>query len=297
MPWHMTAPETTDTTAMIAAAIGRAGQLATLPEIALEVMRVADDPQSTGDDLNRVLSNDPTLSARVLKIVNSAYYGVRREVTSIGTAIAILGFGAVKSIAIAASLTRMFKAGAIAGAFDARELWKHSIAVATASRLLATRSKAVEPNDAFLAGLMHDIGIIIEMQSCREAFTQVITDVAGDAALGFRDAETRHVGANHEAFGEALCVTWRFPLALQRVTAYHHRPLELPEADRALTAIVHVADQLAVRAAVGYGRTVDLDAIDPVLLAALNLSDGDLDSVVAVLAEQVAAVFPLLTGE
>ncbi len=297
MQWRMTPPETADTTAMIAAAIGRAGQLATLPEIALEVMRVAEDPQSTGDDLNRVLSNDPTLSARVLKIVNSAYYGVRREVTSIGTAIAILGFGAVKSIAIAASLTRMFRSGAIAGPFDARELWKHSIAVATASRLLAARCKVVEPNDAFLAGLMHDIGIIVEMQACREAFTQVIAAVVSDAALSFRDAETAHLGADHEAFGGALCVTWRFPVALQQVTAYHHRPLELPIADRALTAIVHVADHLAARAGVGYARTVNIEAIDPVLLNALRLSDRDLDAVVDVLAEQVAAVFPLLTGE
>ncbi len=293
----MAAPETIDTTAMIAAAIGRAGQLATLPEIALEVMRVAEDPQSTGDDLNRVLSNDPTLSARVLKIVNSAYYGVRREVTSISTAIAILGFGAVKSIAIAASLTRMFRAGTIGGAFEARELWKHSIAVATASRLLASRCKLVEPSDAFLAGLMHDIGIIVEMQACRDAFTEVVTAVVHDEALGFRDAEVQFIGANHEAFGEALCVTWRFPLALQQVTAYHHRPLELHESDRALTAIVHVADHLALRAGVGYGRTVEGDAIAPAVLEALRLTEGDLDEVSAVLAERVAEVFPLLTGE
>jgi HD-like signal output (HDOD) protein len=290
----MTAPEATDTAAMIAAAIG---QLATLPEIALEVMRVAEDPQSTGDDLNRVLSNDPTLSARVLKIVNSAYYGVRREVTSISTAIAILGFGAVKSIAVAASLTRMFRAGHVAGAFEARELWKHSIGVATASRLLATRCKAVEPSDAFLAGLMHDIGIIVEMQSCREAFTDVVTAVVADAGLGFRDAETRYLGATHEAFGEALCVTWRFPLALQQVTAYHHRPLELPASERALAAIVHVADHLALRAGVGYGRTVEGEVIDPSILEALRLSDGDLTAVSDVLAERVGEVFPLLTGE
>ena len=293
----MTAPDTASAATMIAAAIGRAGQLATLPEIALQVMRVAEDPQSTGDDLNRVLSNDPTLSARVLKIVNSAYYGVRREVTSIGTAIAILGFGAVKSIAIAASLTRMFKAGTIAGAFEARELWKHSIAVATASRLLAARCKVVEPNDAFLAGLMHDIGIVVEMQSCREAFTEVVTAVVGEPSLGFRDAETRFIGANHEAFGEALCVTWRFPIALQRVTAYHHRPLELSDSVRALTAIVHVADHLAARAGVGYGRTVDGADIDRALLAALRLTDDDLDAVAGTLADQVAQVFPLLTGE
>ena len=293
----MTAPEVTDTAAMIAAAIGRAGQLATLPEIALEVMRVAEDPKSTGDDLNRVLSNDPTLSARVLKIVNSAYYGVRREVTSISTAIAILGFGAVKSIAIAASLTRMFKAGAIAGAFEARELWKHSIAVATASRLLATRCKAVEPSDAFLAGLIHDIGIVVELQACRDAFSAAVIAVAADASLDFRAAEDQFVGATHEAFGEALCATWRFPLPLQHVAAYHHRPREVDGVGSGLTRIVYVADHLASRAGVGYARTVSSEAIDATVLASLRLSPADLDAVVEELPAQVEAVFPLLTGE
>ncbi len=291
----VTAPITTPES--IAAAIARAGQLATLPEIALEVMRVAEDPQATGDDLIRVLSHDPTLSARVLKIVNSAYYGVRREVTSIGTAVALLGFGAVKSIAIAASLTRMFRAGAVSGGFEARELWKHSIAVATAARLLAQRVPGVEPSDAFLGGMMHDIGIVVELQACRDAFGDTIALVAADPAISFRDAERQCIGVSHEEFGAALCVAWRFPQLLQRVTGYHHRPLAVPTGFCAVTAIVHVADHLSARLAIGYSRTVDGGEIDAAVLDALALAPAELDALADLVAVQFAEVFPLLTGD
>jgi len=293
----MTVGENPSTDAMIASAISRAGQLATLPEIALAVMRVAEDPQATGDDLNRVLSHDPTLSARILKIVNSAYYGVRREVTSIGTAIGLLGFAAVKSIAIAASLTRMFRGGSVAGGFEARELWKHSIAVATAARALAPAVSGIEPSDAFLAGLMHDIGIVVELQACRDEFGATIAAVAADESLSFLDAEARHVGATHEAFGQALCAAWRFPSSLGTVTGYHHRPLLLAEHEGRLTALIHVADHLAAHATLGYSRTVDGTEIDPLVLERLGLTNPDLESVSSVLVAQVADVFPLLTGD
>ena len=286
-----------DNSDLIRAAIARAGQLATLPEIALEVMRVAENPQATGEDLNRVLSTDPTLVARVLRIVNSAYYGVRREVTSIGTAIALLGFGAVKSIAIAASLTRMFRGGAVGASFEARELWRHSIAVAVGGRLLASRIAEVDPSEAFLAGLMHDIGIIVELQACREGLVAVIGAVSADPLLSFRAAEEQHIGANHEAFGEALSLAWRFPVELQRVTGYHHRPMQLPPHERHLSAVVHVADHLAASTGLGYARTVESGGVSAAVLLVLGVTEADLERTAEALQAEVAEVFPMLNGE
>jgi len=293
----MTMGATAMTDAMIARAIGRAGQLATLPAIALEVMRIAENPQATGDDLNRVLSNDPTLSARILKIVNSAYYGVRRDVTSVSTAIALLGFAAIKSIAIAASLTRMFRGGSVVGGFEARELWRHSIAVATVARTLAPKVSGINPSDAFLAGLMHDIGIVVELQACRDDFGAAIAAMACDASLSFLEAEARHIGATHEAFGLALCTAWRFPAALATVTGHHHRPLLLDAHEGRLTALIHVGDHLAARAGLGYSRTVDGVELDPHVLHRLALDDADLAVASLTLDVEVADVFQLLTGE
>jgi HD-like signal output (HDOD) protein len=287
-------PDGTDAASRVESAVARAGQLATLPEVALAIMRLAEDPTSTGDDLERVLSSDPPLSARVLRIVNSAFYGVRREVTSIGTAIVVLGFSAVKNVAVAASLSRMFRVGTLAGHFEARDLWTHSIAVAAASRLVAARVGGVDEGDAFLAGLLHDIGVIVELQACRTEFAAVVAAVAADATADFRDAETRHLGATHEAFGESLCRSWRFPADLQRVCGHHHRPLALATESRRMTAIVHVADHLAAAARVGYTRTVEGAGPQPDVLAWLGLTGADLDALRAALPGLVDDVMPAL---
>lgn len=280
--------------ALISAAIVRAGQLATLPEVALEVMRLAEDPQSTGDDLDRVLSRDPALSARVLRIVNSAFYGVRREVSSIGTAIVVLGFAAVKNIAIAASLARMFRGGVLPGGFEPRSLWTHAVGVATASRLVVGSVGGIDASDAFLAGLMHDIGMIVEMQACRDQFIATLADVTAHPELSFREAERRNIGATHEQFGESLARAWRFPVALQQVTGWHHAPLSLPLADRKLPAIVYVADHLTARVGIGYTRTIESAGPSPDVLASLGLTPTDFDRMAEALPDLVAEVAPLL---
>ena len=280
---------------LISNAIARAGSLATLPEVALEVIRLAGDPESPGIELERALSRDPMLSARVLRIVNSAFYGVRREVSSVRTAIVVLGFVAVKNIAIAASLARMFRAGALPGGFQPKDLWTHSIGVATAAQLIVGRVRGVDPSDAFLAGLMHDIGLIIEMQSCREQFVAVLADVNANPELSFREAELRNIGATHEAFGEALARAWRFPIALQRVNRWHHSPLLLPPEERQLAAIVNVADHLAAGANIGYSRTVESADPDAEVLDGLGLTPADFDNFAAALPALVSEVGPLFT--
>jgi HD-like signal output (HDOD) protein len=200
-------------------------------------------------------------------------------------------------VALAASLTRMFRGGAIGDTFSARELWRHSVAVATGARLLAARSGSVDGSEAFLAGLMHDVGIIIEMQACRDGFVQVITGVAADPALDFREAETAAIGADHEEFGRSLCRAWRFPERLQFVSGFHHRPLDVPGEHQRLVAVVHIADHLAARSALGYGRMVHAGAINEAVMALAALTDADLEAVVRVLPEEVDAVFSVLSGE
>lgn len=259
----------------------------------MRVMQLAENPDATGVELKAMLVSDPALCARVLKIVNSAFYGARREVTSIDTAILVMGFGPIKSIAVASSLTRMFRVGTLAGGFEARDVWTHSIAVACAARLVAERVGNVDPAAAFLAGLIHDIGIIVELQGCRAEFTALIAAVAAQPTLGFREAEQQILGATHEAFGEALCRTWRFPTELQRVSGFHHRPFDLPDDERRLTSIVYVADVLAAQSQIGYTRTVDAAVVDPQIASLLGLSSDDLDEVFSALPSVVAETAPL----
>lgn len=285
----------TEKQALIDGAVARAGKLAALPEVAMEVMRLVRDPKATGDDLVRVLSNDPALSVRVLKIVNSAYYGMRREVTSISSAIFVMGFGVINNIAVAASMARMFRVRNTPAGFEPRDLWTHAVAVAVATRSLAARLKGVDPNEAFLAGLVHDIGIIVELQACTNEFGALVNATAENPARSFQDAEVEIVGATHEDFGEALCRTWRFPDELVRVSGHHHRPMTLPADKRRTTAMVYVADHLAAEAALGYSRSVEAGGIDPAVVAWLGATDEDLAHVRETLPGLVGETMPLMS--
>ncbi len=242
-------------------AIQEISHIATLPEITLKIIRLVEDPDSTAQDLNNVISNDPALGARILKVVNSAFYGLPGQIGSINRAIVLLGLNAVKNIAIAASLAKLFRGGQICPGFNARDLWTHSIAVGTATRLLAGKAGLGLPDEAFLAGLIHDIGIMVEMQARRPKFVEVIEKLEANPELTLREAEAESLGADHEAFGAALCKTWKFPASFAYVTGWHHRPLELAEQHRTLAAIVHIADVLCAKAGLGFTRSVEVEDI------------------------------------
>jgi len=260
----MNATSHAEQTAIVERAMQSVSQIATLPEITLRIIDLVEDPKSTAQDLHSVIANDLALCSRILKVVNSAFYGLPRQIGSINRAIVLLGLNAVKNIAIAASLTKLFRGGELCPGFSARDLWIHSIATAAASKLVSDELRLGLPDEAFLAGLMHDIGIMVEMQTSREALVRVIGSLEYDAdgapTRDMRTLERSMLGADHCAFGAALCESWKFPKSFGYVTLHHHAPLDLPEGSRMLTAIVHVADHLAARA--GYGFRGDLQSLD-----------------------------------
>jgi HD-like signal output (HDOD) protein len=284
--------------AAIAEALLAARQLATLPEVTQEIMRLADDPATTGDDLAAVLRRDPSLSARVLKVVNSAIYGVRREVTSVDGAVVVLGFGAVKNIAIAAGFSRLFRGQRVGGGFTPRDLWTHSIATAAASQRLARRTGAADPSDALLAGLLHDIGLILALQGAPRRWDALAGALEADPALAFADAERTHLGAPHTDYGDALCAQWGFPASLRAVVRCHHDPDAVTdETLRPLVALVHVADALAAATGTGLTRTVPDDAPGADACALIGVTPAIRDELASTIAEDVAALLPQLNGE
>ncbi len=259
------------------------GQLATLPTVTLQIMRLADDPTATGDALDRLLVTDPTLGARVLRVVNSAFYGLPGTITTTSGAIVRLGFAAIRNIAIAASLTRMFRGGRLSATFDARDVWRHSVAVAEATRLLSRRARRGSADEALLAGLLHDIGLVVAMQGCRPEFERLLLALEADPDAPFADVELEHLGTSHVQLGAELGRKWGFPAALAAVAAHHHAPMALDPSVRTLPALVCVADHLAVRAGEGYASTVRGESLDPEVVAWLGLGEADLAEVTAAL--------------
>jgi len=291
-----------DTKEVITSALGEISHLATLPEVTLRIIKLVEDPKSTAADLNQVISHDPALGARILKVVNSAFYGLPGQIGSINRAIVLLGLNAVKNIAIAASLAKLFRGGKICPHFDARDLWAHSIATASATQLLAKRVGLGLPDEAFLAGLIHDLGVMVEIQARRSQFVEAVTAVVesrkGDTDpnqwLTMRHAEMRYIGATHEQFGAALCKVWKFPASFASVTGYHHRPMDLPPEARSLTALVYVAEHIAFELDDTLSYFRETPELDPRVLDEMKLTAAGLEEVklaVPEAIEEAKAVF------
>ena len=249
---------------VVSAAIREISHIATLPEITLKIIDLVEDPKSTAQDLNQVISNDPALCSRILKVVNSSFYGLPGQIGSINRAIVMLGLNAVKNIAIAASLAKLFRGGDLTPEFSARNLWNHANQVAAASKMIADRLKLGLGDEAYLAGLIHDLGIMVEMQFDRNALIEVVQALGpGPDGTPLNDMlviEQSIFGADHQDFGQALCKKWKFPETFQRVTGYHHRPLDLAAENRTITTIVSIADRMA--GALENGCRLDLPSLD-----------------------------------
>jgi HD-like signal output (HDOD) protein len=262
---------------VIRATIERVGAVATLPAVAMRIMRIAEDPTANEDDLHEALLSDPALAARVLKVVNSAFYRRQREVSNPRSAIRLLGVDAIRNIALAASLHRLFRGRRAIADFEAADVWTHCVAVGAAARALALRTHRVAPEEAMLAGLLHDIGLIVAMQTWLPEFTNVVTKAAVEPLRSFRELERAEMGATHEQFGGALCEAWHFPVALARACSHHHDFRSLPAEEQVMPALIHVADAVAARVGAGYVRTVDAEAPLADALLLLGLSHADLE--------------------
>ena len=265
-----------DQAVIVENAIKGISHIATLPEITIKIIELVEDPTSTAQDLHSVISNDPALCSRILKVVNSAFYGLPRQIGSINRAIVLLGLNAVKNIAIAASLTKLFRGGDLCPTFSARDLWIHSIASATCCKLMCDELKLGLPDEAFLAGLIHDIGIMVEMQAMRDKLVEVFSNMKydddGNPVTNLCELEEQFCGANHTSFGSGLCEVWKFPKSFTYVTGHHHNPMELPDRNRTLASLVYIADRVTAELGYGFRGDVASTEIEPRILMEIGMT-------------------------
>ncbi|NJK32598.1 MAG: HDOD domain-containing protein [Deltaproteobacteria bacterium] len=288
-----------DQTTVVERALKEISHIATLPEITVRIVELVEDPSSTAADLRSLIEHDPALCARVLKVVNSSFYGMPGQVASIERAIVLLGLNAVKNIAISASLTKMFKTGNICPGFAAKDLWVHSAGVAAAAKLIAAELGMAMTDQAFLAGLIHDLGVMVELQYDRNRIIDVIDrvdpDTAGNPTGNMIEAELAIYGATHQQFGEGLCRKWHFPPTLAEVCGHHHEPTACDDAARTIVCLVHAGDRLAALQKIGFRLDINDTNIDPAALEHLALSETNIANVVQELHEATNEVIGLLT--
>jgi HD-like signal output (HDOD) protein len=277
-------------------AIGRITEISSLPEITTKIVQVVEDPRATARDMHDIVRTDPALAAKILKVVNSAFYGLPSQIASLDRAILMLGLSAVKNIALAASLSRMFKAEAVSEQFAARDLWKHCIAVAVCARQVANQVKSEHADETFVAGLVHDMGLIVAQQIFAAKLKQV-AETCFATPQDFCTLEEQVVGADHQALGGALGAKWKFPPGLRYAIAYHHDPRALQAEFRKVTGIVHVADVVCCEGRFGFWLTAQGQVLTDELLQIAGLSRAQLAQITEDLPSQVTEAEQIFSSE
>lgn len=229
------------------AILDRVGQLPTLPPVALRILSLVEDTRSAVQSLSEVISKDPALTARVLRLVNSSYYGLPYRVSTVSHAVALLGFDTVRSLALGLSIFGLFEGKSRGRLLDRDALWMHSLTAAVAAKRLAQRVKYSLPEEAFVAGLLHDMGRFILDEYFPGEIERVLLAVR-DGAVHLCEAERQILGFDHAQLGGLLAQRWGLPPTLVQAISGHHQPLQISSSqellDPTLTAVVALAGQL-----------------------------------------------------
>ncbi len=224
------------------AAARRIHEISTLPHVAIRVMEVAGNPDSGARELKEAMESDAALSARVLLCVNSSAYATRSEITNLQQAIAYLGMRQVRNLAVTASVSQLFKQQEAIGDYQRDGLWRHLIAVGICGRLLAMRREFQDFEDVFLAGLMHDVGIIFEDEHLHDEFVDVIQSLPEMKSLC--QAERRRLGFDHTTLAEKVTKSWGFPQTVSAAVRYHHDSTRYKGDHLRIVQCVEVADMI-----------------------------------------------------
>jgi len=266
-------------------ALNRVTEISSLPEVTTRIVEVVEDPKSTAQDMHEIVKHDPALATKVLKVVNSAFYGLPSQIASLDRAIVMLGLSAVKNISLAASLSRLFRPGAISERFDARDLWTHCISVGVCARLLAKHSFG-HMEEAFVAGLVHDMGLLIEFQISPDKLREV-AERCEKQPQDFLAAEQEIIGADHQAFGAALSTKWKFPTGLCCAISHHHNPETLKPELRKIVTAVRIADTICCQNELGFYLTAQTQDISDEILDYIGIDESAVGEVLDMLPESI----------
>lgn len=234
-----------------------------LPAVVVRVMQTVNDPNTSAADLNRLIGSDPAIASKVLRLVNSSYYGFPRRITTITHAVVILGFNTVRNLTTSLGVFSAFDTGGRPTALDRNDYWAHSLGVASAATVLAKR-KHIPPKlaeEVFVGGLLHDIGKLFLDQYFPDQYS-ITLKLARAAKISIWDAEKTALGIGHALVGKRVAEKWNLPPSLASMITLHHQPAFAKDHFE-ITALVHTADHLAKKLSIGNGGDDQLPGIAP----------------------------------
>jgi putative nucleotidyltransferase with HDIG domain len=255
--------------------------LPTIPSTLRKIVLMLEKPRISLDDLGRFISNDPALTIKVLKMVNSAAYGFPGRISSVSHAIMLLGLNVIKGLLLGVSVFELMQK-----TMDG--LWEHSIGCAVVARVIARKKQIKDPEEVSVSGLLHDIGKAILMLQFPEEFAQAIKK-AETEEITLYDAEKSFFAATHADVGHWLAQKWNFPQNLVEAIAFHHQP-NLSKQTSLDTAIIHVSDVLVRSRGVGFAGDFFVPAVHPATWEMLKLSEQDVMDILSILEASAASV-------
>jgi len=239
-----------------------------LPVAVQKLIEVMGQDTSSADDISQVLNSDQAMAGKVLKLVNSSFYGVSGEISTVSRAVVILGISAINNLATGMGVAKIL---AKAGGNDFQmKFWEHSITVAAAAETLARQVKFPDPEEAFITGLLHDIGHPVMWMALPDEFAAV-TALGPEAML---EAEAEQLGMTHAKAGQKLLKHWKLPKSLISAVRFHHNRQVVTSGEDPLTSLVALADALAGVHSQVYERSSD-DTAFMDLLKVVGLDPAD----------------------
>jgi putative nucleotidyltransferase with HDIG domain len=263
-----------------------AKDLPTIPKIAVHVAKLVDNPNTSASQVATALASDQILTARVLRMANSAFYGAPRRISTVTDAIVLLGMRTIRNMAMAVSCFDVLDRELQSYAMRRGDMWRHAFCVGYAAQLLAKRTHYRATEEAFVAGLMHDIGKVVVSLSFAEEFKAVL-DLAAASDMPFYMAERQVLGFDHAEVGARVTESWKLPQQLVETIRYHHMPGKQPEW-APLTAIVHVADVLCLTLGIGIGKDGMRYTLEDGIMERLSLTQDGVEEVMILIADFVA---------
>ncbi len=226
-------------------------KLPPFPMVIQRAVQLIEDPRSSAQDLVDVLQFDPSITANVLKLCNSAYFGLRREVSSLREALVMVGFDQLMEIILSQESARFLQDPCKGYDLGQADLWKHSVACALLSRIISKRLNRKASLTLFTAALLHDMGKMMLGHSVQDYFGQ-IRNLTGEGKLSFTEAEKEILGIDHAELGGKVAEKWKFPKSIISAVRHHHTPSQVSE-EREIVELIYLCDVVAMITGIGGG--------------------------------------------
>jgi putative nucleotidyltransferase with HDIG domain len=254
--------------------LDRIEDLPTLPMVAMEVNKMLLDYDTTINKLSDTIEKDQSMVSKILKLVNSAFFGLRGKISNIPHAIVVLGFNTIRNAVVSITIIDAFSTKEGLDGFNITDIWNHSLAVAVTSKYLAEKTGIHSADDCFVAGLLHDMGKIVLLHQFKDLFQKVWLAVKGNN-LSFYEAEKRQIEIDHARIGGYLARKWQLPTALVDAIRYHH-DVNPGLNGQQLLLIIHAANIIVNTYATDPKDNRELSGIHP---DALKVMGSQLDAI------------------